>query len=182
MEAKLSDLVYVFDDALEKSVCDNLIKIFESESNHENINQPGVNFDQITLFNNNGSANPKEYHDVLFALQKFKDIYFTKVGLDYFPKSYSYEEVRIKRYQNNGKQLFDTHVDVVDHQTSKRFLAFLFYLNDVNDGGETVFNFGHVKAKCGRLLMFPPLWMYPHKGSAPISGAKYIMSSYLHYN
>jgi len=181
MEAKLSDLVYVFDDALEKSVCDNLMKIFENESNHENISQPGVNFDQITLFNDSG-GHSKEYYDVLFALRKFKDIYLTRVGPNYFPTSYSYEEVRIKRYQNNGKQLFDTHVDVVDHQTSKRFLAFLFYLNDVDDGGETVFDFGHVNAKCGRLLMFPPLWMYPHKGSTPISGAKYIMSSYLHYN
>lgn len=180
MEVNLSDLVYVFDDALEKSVCDNLITIFESESNRENISQPGVNFDQITLFND--SANCKEYYDVLSALQKFKNIYLTRVGSEYFPQSYSYEEVRIKRYQNNGKQLFDTHVDVVDHQTSKRFLAFLFYLNDVDVGGETVFDFGHVKAKCGRLVMFPPLWMYPHKGSVPISGAKYIMSSYLHYN
>jgi hypothetical protein len=57
-------------------------------------------------------------------------------------------------------------------------LSDLVYVFD----GETVFDFGHVKAKCGRLVMFPPLWMYPHKGSVPISGAKYIMSSYLHYS
>jgi hypothetical protein len=29
--------------------------------------------------------------------------------------------------------------------------------------------------------MFPPLWMFPHKGESPISNPKYIISTYLHY-
>ena len=31
----------------------------------------------------------------------------------------------------------------------------------------------------GRLLMFPPYWMFQHVGNAPVSNDKYILSTYL---
>jgi prolyl 4-hydroxylase len=36
-----------------------------------------------------------------------------------------------------------------------------------------------VPAREGRLLMFPPYWMYQHEGITPVSGDKYIVSTYL---
>ena len=63
-----------------------------------------------------------------------------------------------------------------------RFLSFLWYLNDVDDGGYTIFNGMKIDPKKGRLVMFPPMWMFPHMGEEPISNTKYIMSSYLRYN
>jgi len=77
--------------------------------------------------------------------------------------------------------MFDTHVDVTDHESSRRFLSFLFYLNDVDVGGETVFEGVTIQAKTGRLVVFPPLWMFPHVGKSPITNNKYIISTYLHY-
>ena len=38
-----------------------------------------------------------------------------------------------------------------------------------------------IDPKKGRLVMFPPMWMFPHNGKPPISGPKYILSTYLHY-
>ena len=29
--------------------------------------------------------------------------------------------------------------------------------------------------------MFPPFWMYPHKGHLLNSGKKYLLNAYLHY-
>jgi hypothetical protein len=180
METKLSDLLFVFDDALSKDVCQRLIEKFEiNKQNHILINQTGVKFNQLIL--NNLDDTCEEFHKVITSISKFSDLYLNKVGRHLFPESYLYEEIRIKRYEKNSDEQFDTHVDVVDHQTSKRFLSFLFYLNDVDEGGQTVFDFGHVVPKCGRLIMFPPLWMYPHKGEIPLSNQKYIMSTYLHY-
>lgn len=180
MESKLSDLVFLFEDALDKDVCEKLIQKFENnKQSHILINQPGVKFNQAIL--NNLDDASEEFYKVITSISKFSDIYLNKVGKNLFPQSYLYEEIRIKRYEKNSDEQFDIHVDVVDHQTSKRFLAYLFYLNDVREGGETIFDFGHIIPKCGTLLMFPPLWMYPHKGSIPISNNKYIMSSYLHY-
>jgi len=58
-----------------------------------------------------------------------------------------------------------------------------FYLNDVEEGGETYFDTIDftVQAKTGRLVIFPPLWTYPHSGRPPISDDKFIIGTYLHY-
>ncbi|BCU94503.1 MAG: hypothetical protein CM15mV5_1640 [uncultured marine virus] len=50
-----------------------------------------------------------------------------------------WEFARIKKYTKNTEDQFAPHVDVGDHASAKRFLAFLVYLNDVEEGGETNF-------------------------------------------
>ena len=57
---------------------------------------------------------------------------------------------------------------------------FLWYLNAVAEGGETEFVDLGIKssAETGKLLMFPPYWMYRHAGCSPVSGPKYILSTY----
>ena len=80
------------------------------------------------------------------------------------------------------------NVDVQSYETARRFLVGFFYLNDVEEGGETAFQQHKsvpisvkVKPKAGRLLIFPPLWTHPHIGMKPISEPKYIIGTYLHY-
>lgn len=82
---------------------------------------------------------------------------------------------------------FSDHVDVVDKETCKRFLSFLVYLN-TTDGGETEFftsisGSGNIKIQpvAGTVVVFPPLWTYPHKAHPTNSGEKYILSTYLQY-
>jgi len=60
-------------------------------------------------------------------------------------------------------------------------MVFLWYLNDVAEGGQTRFTdlSIDVQARCGRLLVFPPYWMYQHAGMSPKSNDKYILSTYL---
>jgi hypothetical protein len=95
--------------------------------------------------------------------------------------NYAYEEFRIKKYNNDGQDAFDVHVDVMDHASAKRFLSFFWYLNDVEEGGETVFWNYKIQPKAGTLVVFPPMWMFPHAGNEPTSGPKYLLSTYLHY-
>ncbi|BCV07817.1 MAG: hypothetical protein CM15mL3_0380 [Kanaloavirus sp.] len=59
----------------------------------------------------------------------------------------------------------------------------LFYLNDVEEGGKTIFPYHHKEFTPvkGSVIIFPPTWEYPHLGEPPASNPKYIMSSYLHY-
>ena len=59
-------------------------------------------------------------------------------GGRFFPSRYGMEEFRIKCY-NDEADCFSPHVDVGDAASSRRFLAFLFYLNDNFDGGNTEF-------------------------------------------
>lgn len=96
---------------------------------------------------------------------------------DYMPPRYTIEGQRIKRYLPG--QGFAEHIDVSRSEYATRFLSFLFYLND-SDGG-TRFKDHTVAAVQGRLVLFPPLWPWPHQGLAPTQGSKYILSTYLHF-
>jgi prolyl 4-hydroxylase len=91
-------------------------------------------------------------------------------------------DLRIKRYRANTDEHFQPHFDAVDEE-SGRHLVFLWYLNDVAQGGETEFiDLGmKVAARKGRLLVFPPYWMFQHAGLPPHSGSKYILSTYLEF-
>ena len=105
-------------------------------------------------------------------------------GINFFPKEIGFEQVRMKKY-DVGNDEFREHVDVGDYASARRFLVMFFYLNDVDEGGETAFiGIDHdirVKPKAGSMLMFPPMWTHPHAGLPPISNPKYICGSYLHY-
>jgi hypothetical protein len=90
------------------------------------------------------------------------------------------EDLRIKRYRVNTDDQFQPHFDAGDAHAN-RYLVFLWYLNDVGEGGETEFpDLGiKVQARAGRLLMFPPYWMFQHAGRKPLSNDKYIVSTYM---
>ena len=120
---------------------------------------------------------------MLFRSFEYRNKYYELFGKNLFPLSHAFEEFRIKRYNVGGKDRFDTHVDVTDYPSARRFLSFFWYLNDVEEGGETEFLNLDLKVtpKAGRLVMFPPMWMYPHKGHPPVSNNKYLLSTYLHF-
>ena len=181
----LVDLIKVYEKALDFDVCDYLIDLFEKrEKNHERLdNDRKPNFTQINLTEIcKESTDIQDAHSIIVSsILNYKNEYYSYIDERCFPNSYALEELRIKRYNIDGNDAFDTHVDVTDCESSKRFLSFLIYLNDVNHGGETVFKDMSIKPKKGKLIVFPPLWMFPHCGKEPISNSKYILSTYLHY-
>ena len=96
------------------------------------------------------------------------------------PNSPVISNLTLKRYQPGQHERFQLHFDSINH-VANRYLVLLWYLNDVEQGGETRFPQLDVTipARAGRLLMFPPYWMYQHEGMPPVSGDKYIISTYL---
>ena len=77
------------------------------------------------------------------------------------------------------------HVWHVEHgkgyENEARALVYSIYLNDVEDGGETEFlNFSkRVKPKKGRIVIWPAGFPYVHRGNPPLSGEKYILTSWI---
>lgn len=96
------------------------------------------------------------------------------------PNSPATSDLTLKRYRPGEQERFQLHFDAI-HHVANRYLVLLWYLNDVAEGGETRFPQLDVtiQARAGRLLMFPPYWMYQHEGLPPVSGDKYIVSTYL---
>ena len=95
---------------------------------------------------------------------------------------FALEGMRIKAYRPNQLDEFRLHVDVVHRESSPRYISFLFYLNDSDAGTEFPRENLTVEAREGRVVLFPPLWCYPHRGLMPKNGQnKYILSTYLQY-
>jgi hypothetical protein len=185
MGIELTDLIKVYDNVLDKSICDFLIQLFEeNQDKHEVIrNNRKPNFTQFNLTQNVSiSKEVQEKHNTLISkVFSYKKEYYNFIDERCFPSEHAFEQFRIKRYLNTGDEAFDCHVDVTDYESSRRFLSFFWYLNDVDDGGETTFCDLEIKPTAGRMVIFPPLWMFPHAGKPPISNSKYILSTYLHY-
>ena len=65
-----------------------------------------------------------------------------------------------------------------------RIMLFMFYLNDVDEGGETDFYYQDVsvKPKAGRMVIAPAYFTHTHRGNIPKSGDKYILTSWILFN
>ena len=188
--------IKIYDDVIDADSCNMLIGKFEmaEEDQYEKVRQAerdkAIAFTQINLVNNEDWASVQ--NGMLQVFQDYIMAYINdcKIQPKQWPETYGYEAIRMKRYLNNNYDRFDPHVDVKNYETTRRFLAFFIYLNDVDEGGGTEFiNINKpgtyiplkITPQRGRLLMFPPLWMYYHAGLKPVSNNKYLIHSYCHY-
>jgi hypothetical protein len=186
----LADYIMVLDNVLSKETCEILIDAFDKTEDlvirDSKWNQDYKSFKEINLTTNPEFAEAQQvFYD---KTQEIYDFYKKHCKVEFFPEQIGFEDVRMKRYDANDLDQFGWHTDVGDYASARRFLVMFYYLNDVEEGGETIFNDKinneinlTIKPKQGRIVVFPPMWMYPHKGMKPISGSKYIVSTYCHY-
>lgn len=182
----MKNYISVFDNVLEESFCKSLIEKFEAHHGSQIARDDRfktfteINFAQAPDF-------AEEQNYILSKVRPFVDEYTKQHNIKFFPSEIGFEQVRMKRYKqiSEAQEEFREHVDVGDYASARRFLVMFFYLNDVEEGGETAFiGIDHdirVKPKAGSMLCFPPMWTHPHAGLPPISGPKYIAGTYLHY-
>lgn len=87
----------------------------------------------------------------------------------------------IQKYdQKKGRYIY--HEDGLTDKNKSRVITYLWYLNDVVEGGETEFFGGssRIVPETGKLLLFPAVWCYPHRGNIPVSSSKYIITGWLY--
>jgi hypothetical protein len=62
-----------------------------------------------------------------------------------------------------------------------RTLLFMFYLNDVAEGGQTEFYYQQksIQPKAGRMVIAPAYFTHTHRGCVPVSNDKYILTSWI---
>ena len=167
--------------ALTPYVCDGLVSLFHEYKERQVRNDNATMlFTELNVTTNVNEINASLVQAVIDVLYKYKQD--TVKYNQFLPPPKRMEEFRIKRYCGDTKEQFRWHADVGDHVSAKRYLAFLFYLNDDFDEGETEFVDMIVKPKKGNVLIFPPTWQYAHRGKPSVNGDKYIMSTYLTYD
>jgi hypothetical protein len=181
----LSDYVVWFDGALEPQFCAQLIQSFERTAHLQTTNgrsvRPGLERSGWTELNVSRLADDGFKGFFLHQIDRHLALYNERVRLTIpVPARPDIEDLRIKRYRAGADEQFQPHFDSID-AVANRYLVFLWYLNDVAAGGETEFcDLGlKVQARAGRLLVFPPYWLFQHAGLPPRSNDKYILSTYL---
>lgn len=108
----------------------------------------------------------------------------------YFPHAF----IGVSDYQNinpsdSGYQIQRTYPGEYYHwhhdgriiNNTIRVLTFIWYLNDIKHDGYTEFKNGmKIQPEQGKLLIFPALWSYIHRGFPPKSETKYICTGWIH--
>ncbi|WP_297926063.1 2OG-Fe(II) oxygenase [Metallibacterium sp.] len=185
MKASLVDYVVSFDNALDRGFCDQLIVQFEEMKDRwyrgGTAQMSGLAESSWAELNISTFADDAFKGFFLSLIDKYLSEYNNRLKLTRsVPLRPRYEDLRMKKYSVAANDKFQPHFDSTDIHPL-RYLVFLWYLNNVADGGETEFcDLGiRVQARAGRLLMFPPYWMYQHAGLPPLSNDKYILSTYL---
>ncbi len=180
----LKDYIRVYDNALEEGFCQNLVAGFENMTELQRLNgrgiRPGLDNSAWTEMNIGALADKAFLGFFLAQIDTYLARYNRDVPLTIpVPIRPKTDRLTLKRYRPQVEE-FEPHFDSIDDYSS-RYMVFLWYLNDVDEGGATEFtDLGvSVTPRAGRLLMFPPYWMFQHAGRPPISGDKYILSTYL---
>lgn len=185
--------IYINDESLSHNECDLFINYFEQMVKEGNTGDTGKTV---------GGYNPfKRYVNKysLFTEDNKQNIIFNKILCNKLNEELKkYSNFCIKKYHNyflslnpfirdtgfdilkydKGSHYYRWHRDNIIQDYHKkndgyRMITYIWYLNDVNEGGETCFYNYKVKPKKGRLLLFPSSWQYNHKAETPISNHKY---------
>jgi len=199
------DYIYINNNSLSKPLCDEIIQLYNlDEKKYEGITMGGVDknikdtMDLIITNDNKWIKIKRAIHKELIEnlnnyIEKLnnKSDYLnidqqTNSKFKYFSNS-SVTEIytfMIQKYNKyNGKYIYhnDARIDLDKKQS--RIITFLWYLNDVVEGGETVFSGKYaVKPSTGKLVLFPATWSYPHCGKIPLSSDKFILTGWVYAN
>jgi hypothetical protein len=196
----MTDFIYEIKNSLPDELCDDIICMYELEDNkYAGITFAGVRKD---IKNTTDLVMPKnektweKIEKILYnSLNEGFEQYMKHINKpEYNTKNREYKMLdnkngvfvnnfMIQKYEKcTGKYVY--HHDFSNElDKSYRVVTFIWYLNDVCDGGETEF-FGNytVKPEKGKLVFFPASWCYPHRGKMPISNDKYIITNWFYLN
>lgn len=183
----LQDFVQTFEQALPLDMCQRLIESFQRLRRFQERNgagvRPGLEHSSWIELNLTrlGDSTMLEYFGGLVVTYWERYNRVCRLTRPISPVQ-KISELIIKRYTPSQGDRFQAHFDSLG-EVCNRYLVFIWYLNDVESGGETQFVDLDVRIapRAGRLLMFPPYWMFQHAGLPPSSGEKYILSTYAVY-
>ncbi|MBF0255718.1 MAG: 2OG-Fe(II) oxygenase [Gammaproteobacteria bacterium] len=170
--------------ALPESFCAEVIRRFEANPEQQRrgvIGQTGAEFNDIKRTMDLVVSDKDDWQDIdqMFfrccaaALKEFRQRF------DYFQGPFKDMGYQVQRYQEG--EFYHWHIDGGSHQFSQRQLVMLWYLNAVEQGGETDFLYQElsVTPETGKLVIFPPFWTHEHRARAVTKGVKYIATTWI---
>lgn len=175
--------ITIKDNVISLTKCNDLIELFEENKKLVTLNDDMyyektryLDFMLVT----NLAPNIDKYITQLIknSIDEYKDL----LNIPFY-LGVQFEQPKIMKFRRNQDQ-FDVHFDGngSDHT---RTLVLIWYLNDVNDGGELELpsknNPITVKPKQGRLLICPTDWTHYHYVNTPKDCDRYSLITFLRY-
>ena len=197
MNYKLSDFIHVEYNTLSEEFCNGVIGKFETDSRKRqgrlgSGKNSVVNVDikdSVDLMIS-GLDDWKEEDEVLFnSVNKCSQKYRNKNLLEDIKIPILLDTMSDTGYQiqktspNSGYSWHDDFDPSYDYTSNAgvRVLSFIWYLNDVSEGGYTEFIDGtKIQPERGKFLIFPSTWNFIHRGFPPKKESKYIITGWLH--
>ncbi len=202
----MDNLVQSYNNTLSKEFCSHVIDLFENSNNQvEGASGSGINKnikDSTDLMIHANLENPEWVYvydyvrenllsNLVDYLGKFPFIQINSsyssmsslvrtAQLSFMSSNNTIPHMQIQRY-TDGQGYHTWHHENHGGNTSKRELAFIYYLNDV-EGGETEMLYNPVKItpETGKLALFPAFWTHKHRGNPPQKGqTKYILTGWI---
>ncbi|MCS6239141.1 2OG-Fe(II) oxygenase [Shewanella baltica] len=96
--------------------------------------------------------------------------------------------INVQKYQQNKGGYPHWHSEQFPqnghNEALHRVVLYMFYLNDVEEGGETEFYYQQrkISPKKGTMVIAPAGFTHTHRGNKPVSGDKYIATSWIMFN
>jgi hypothetical protein len=201
------NFIKVYENAISDSICDQMIECFTTHSDvaYDGKMQSGynpkikkstdLNLLNVKQRNITEQVIPSLYKSIEDNLIKYVKQYplWRHGGIEnesdevlkehlFIKYSIWRHDILMKKYHKGTDGFHAWHEDQgFDGPGVKRILVCMFYLNDVEEGGETEFYFQKIKTKPtkGSLVIFPAYFTHLHKGHIPISNDKYICNFWI---
>ena len=172
-------------------LCDQIINFFENNSELHIKGTTGGGIDESIKKSTDMTIHPEYLKEKKYSL--FND-YFKNLNecfIDY-KEQYDFLKIFVKKIHIGpfniqkyfpGDHFAGLHSERTDMASIHRLFAWMTYLNDVEDGGTTDFEYYKIKVKpeTGKTLIWPAEWTHAHKGAVLKSGKKYIITGWLHF-
>lgn len=201
--------IYEKKNVLTAELCENIITRFENDKLRQEPGLIGSNQSSrvnkdIKNTTDLRISDSKEWSDIDSIVYKLLNMHFKKYKdeveydiendddiennddrriipkLSFIPNYVKDTGYHVQKYnKNEGKYVW--HSDMIfSDKAETRVITFIIYLNDICEGGETDFYFKKIKPEKGKIILFPAVWIFPHRGLMPISNDKYIITGWIH--
>jgi hypothetical protein len=191
-KVNIENFIGIYDNYILPEECDKAIELFENQNKFNNT---------INRISSENSSIAHKQDKQFFANHNNIDVWWEELKtmiINYDMAFKHYDQQTGASEVHGQKDFFYTtlkiqktlptegyHIWHVEHGLNDPYRAFVFsiYLNDVEEGGETEFlHFSkRVKPKKGRIVIWPAGFPYVHRGNPPLSGEKYILTSWMNF-
>jgi hypothetical protein len=187
----ITNFIGVYDNYITKEECNKAIQLFENQDKFNNtINRIG--FEKASILAKQDQQFFAAPNNLDVWWEELKTMMFNfDLAWNHYAQSTGAKETYGVPFHFTGLKIQKTlptegyHVWHIEHgkgfENEARAFVFSIYLNDIEDGGETEFlHFSkRVKPKTGRIVIWPAGFPYVHRGNPPLSGEKYILTSWM---